>query len=470
MTKPNVLFFMTDHTNAQALRPDSPCKTPNLDALAADGVRFHRCYTTNAICSPARASLMTGLYASTHGMWDCTHTQRREWVDVPADRFTYFSHVLADNGYHNGYFGKWHVEQSCKLEDFGWHDYDGSIGNSPKPPVAEERVTVQTAGYRDALLAGVTEETTRHPAVEKGLEYMKTHHLRDPDSPFCCFISCSEPHDPYIPPREFLDLYDLDTIELSPSLTDPATDKPEIIRRMQHTWKGLSPTDWRRMTASYYAVISYLDHEFGRVVDYLKANGLYDDTIIVFLSDHGDMLGAHGLCTKGVGTAYEEVYNIPLIVKPVNGVSGVEDSRTVVGMVDVAPTLLEACGIGPLADAQGESFLPILNGATADKERSSAYAEFYGQRFVYTQRIVWYENWKYVFSPGGVDELYDLAVDPNELRNLASDPNNHERLIDMCTRMWKKAKDIGDDSLVNSNYETLRTAPIGPLVAKLHGQ
>jgi len=91
--RPNILFLMTDHTNSQALAPGSQCITPNLDKLASEGRRFGRCYTTNAICSPARASLMTSLFPSTHGMWDCTHTQRAEWVDVPANRFTYFSQI-----------------------------------------------------------------------------------------------------------------------------------------------------------------------------------------------------------------------------------------------------------------------------------------------------------------------------------------------------------------------------------------
>ena len=114
--------------NSRALAPGSQCLTPNLDALAAEGVRFGRCTTTNAICSPARASLMTSMYPSTHGMWDCTHTQRPEWVDVPKERFTYFSQNLADAGYRNAYFGKWHVEQTKKLDDFGWHEFDAGCG------------------------------------------------------------------------------------------------------------------------------------------------------------------------------------------------------------------------------------------------------------------------------------------------------------------------------------------------------
>ena len=110
--QPNILFLMADQAGRWPFSPESDCLTPNLEQLASESVRFSRCYTPNAICSPARASLMTGLYPSTHGMWDCTHTQRPEWVDVPADRFPYFSQPFAEAGYHNGYFGKWHVEQS----------------------------------------------------------------------------------------------------------------------------------------------------------------------------------------------------------------------------------------------------------------------------------------------------------------------------------------------------------------------
>ena len=166
--RPNILFLMTDHTNAQALAPGSQCQTPNLDLLAEDGVRFGRCYTTNAICSPARASLMTGLYPSTHGMWDCTHTQRKEWVDVPAGRFTYFPQILVDNGYRNGYFGKWHVEQSNRLENFGWHEYELKCSKAPRETIPDTGVVIPREGYRDYTLmaVGKDEASETHPAFD----------------------------------------------------------------------------------------------------------------------------------------------------------------------------------------------------------------------------------------------------------------------------------------------------------------
>ena len=221
MSRPNILFLMTDHTNAEALAPGSPCFTPHLDALAAEGRRFGRCYTPNAICSPARASLMTALYPSTHGMWDCTHTQRKEWVDVPAARFRYFSQNLAEQGYFNAYYGKWHVEQSNRLEDFGWHEYDvrECQGARYKATDPAESVIVPKQGYRDYLLAGVADVAEpRHPAFDRGIDFLRQHAVEGGNRPFCLFVSTIEPHDSYVPPRQFFDLYDLDRVPLPPSL------------------------------------------------------------------------------------------------------------------------------------------------------------------------------------------------------------------------------------------------------------
>jgi arylsulfatase A-like enzyme len=478
--RPNVLFLMTDHTSARAIAPGSQCIKPGLDSLAAEGVRFERCYTTNAICSPSRASLMTGVYPSTHGMWDCTHTQRAEWVDVPANRFTYFSMPMADAGYRSGYFGKWHVEQSNRLEDFGWHEYDlecqsmlasergkadGLARIARSEYVESSAVYVPKEGYRDFLLAAVGDgiDDRSHPAFDKAIDFIQRHATSDQSSrPFFCFVSASEPHDPYIPPRKFFDMYDLDTIQLSATLRDEPTGKPEIIKRMRSEWTSLTDDDWRRVTAAYWAVITFVDSEISRIINVLKDIGQYDNTIIVFTSDHGDMLGGHGLVAKGGGTSYEEVYNIPLIIRTPETMKGREDRNTLASLIDLGPTLLDLCGVDPLEGAHGRSLRPVIDGTANPDEWREAYGEFFGQRFVYTQRIVWHGDWKYVFSPGGIDELYDLANDSDERSNLADDPAHRDRLIEMTKRMWRKMKVIGDDSLFNSQYATLRTAPIGP--------
>jgi arylsulfatase A-like enzyme len=462
--RPNILLVITDHTNAETVAPGGPCRTPNLDALAAEGLRFHRCTTTNAICSPARASLMTGLYPSAHGMWDCTHTQRAEWVDVPAGRFTYFSHILAENGYHNAYFGKWHVEQSNRLEDFGWHEYDLSVNGARGPAQAGSEVVVPKPGYRDYLLAGIAadEAIQTHPGFDRGIDFLQRHSRERPEQPFCCVVSTIEPHDAYVPPQRFVDLYDEASEPLAATLHDDPAGKPEVVRRLRSVWSDMTERDWRRMTVCYRAVVSFLDHEMGRLLAVLKETGLEENTLVLFTSDHGDMLGAHGLVAKGIGTGYEEVYNIPLLIRaPGQTVRG-EAPRVRTSLVDLGPTILDYCGLPPLPEAHGRSLRPVLEGTAAAEEWQDAYAEFFGQRFVYTQRLVWHGDWKYVFNPGGVDELYNLAEDPHERDNLAERPEHRETLEAMCKRMWRRMKRIGDDSLFNTHYATLRTAPVGP--------
>ena len=463
--RPNILFVMTDHTNAQATAPGGQCITPNLDKLAAESIRFGRCYTPNAICSPARASLMTGVYPSTHGMWDCTHTQRPEWVDVPADRFVYFSQLLADAGYRNTYFGKWHVEQSNKLEDFGWHLYDCSCSGARARPIPGSEVIIPKDGYRNYRLAGVSRDadTRSHPAFDRGIEFIQRHvNGEQSQQPFFCFVSTIEPHDPYIPPERFFNIYDVDAIQTSPTLHDEPIGKPDVVKRMRAVWSDLTDDHWRQVTAAYWAVITFLDYEVGRIIDALKETGQYDNTIIIFTSDHGDMLGGHGLITKGVGTPYEEVYNIPLIMRVPGMATSGEDDRTLTNLVDLAPTLLDLCDAESLESAQGKSLRPVLEGTSRADHWNDAYAEFFGQRFVYTQRMVWHGDWKYVFSPGGIDELYNLTNDPHERVNLIDDPSHREVLMEMVKRMWRKMEAIGDSSLFNTHYATLRTAPIGP--------
>jgi len=464
--KPNILFLMTDHANAQAFAPGSPCLTPNLDALASDGIQFGRCYTPNAICSPARASLMTSLYPSSHGMWCCTHTQPKGWVDVPADRFTYFSHRLADAGYKNGYFGKWHVEQSCKLEDFGWHEYEIRQTGLRNYGHLEKLVDLSTEGYDDFPLAGLNtrEGELNHPAYDRGVDFIKR--AAGGDQPFCCFVSTYEPHDPYEAPKRFYDLYDPDCIPLSPTLHDELSGKPDIVRRMQKVCRNLTDDDWRKVTVAYWATLSYVDSQVGRILDVLRETGQYENTIIVFTSDHGDMLGGHGLITKGAGTPYEEVYNIPLIMRVPGMPSGMYDAESIVNLVDLAPTLLELCDVDPLPEAHGHSISPVLRRDQDASNWRDGYAEFFAQTFFYTQRIVWHDQWKYVFSPGGIDELYNLENDPHEKNNLADNPGHQDVLKQMCCRMWQKMYDIGDEKNFNSQYVTIRTAPIGPLAIR----
>lgn len=469
--RPNVLILMADHVGARRVAPRSQCLTPNLDALAAEGVRFARCYTPNGMCSPARASLMTATYPSTHGVWDCTHTQRKEWVDV-SPTLVHWAQRLAEAGYSTGYFGKWHLTQSGRLEEYGWQEYEADRSITMRGPrIPGTEVVSRKEGYRDVVLAAVRRDdagTVHHPAYDLGIDFIRRH--TGAGEPFCCFVSTTEPGGACAPPKRFLDMYDANATKVSPTLHDDLAGKSEMLRRMQAVWKDLGDDDWRKITTCYLAQLTFIDSQIGRILQVLRDSGCYEDTIIVFLADHGRMLGAHGLVGLGLGLAYEEVYNVPLIIRLPGWLldqAGNQPVRKVndalVSLVDVGPTILDLCRLAPLPQAQGRSLRPLIEGRANVVHWQEAYGEFFAQRFMYTQRIVWHGDWKYVFSPGGVDELYHLADDPYEEKNLAGDPQYRAVVVDMAKRMWRKMEQIGDESLSNTHYATLRTVPVGPL-------
>jgi arylsulfatase A-like enzyme len=182
---------------------------------------------------------MTGTYPSTHGVWDCTHTQRREWVDI-RECLEHWSQRLAEAGYVNGYFGKWHVEQSERLADFGWAEHDiGELQSWRGNPIPGTEIVVTKEGYRDYLLAAASreDEPARHPAFDRGIDFIRRH--AGHEQPFCCFVSTAEPHDPYLPPKSFLDEYNVPTVQLSPSLREAdSRGKPEVVARMRAGGRG----------------------------------------------------------------------------------------------------------------------------------------------------------------------------------------------------------------------------------------
>ena len=264
---------------------------------------------------------------------------------------------------------------------------------------------------------------------------------------------------PYIPEAFFERLTPAHRVGQHCAMTPPATgDAPDA----RQIWEGLSETDWQRITAAYWA----------QSPSWIMRSGLPraprdcqdENTIIVFTSDHGDMLGGTGLATK-VGTPYEEVHNIPLIMRARNGRS--EPCTCAASRPRQAragehrgsrPTL--PISASTRAPGARQSIRPL---STARNLRSGTRrVRIHGQRFVYTQRIVWHGDWKYIFSPGGTDELYHLGDDPHERHNLAEDPAFREPLLAMAKRMWRKMRAIGDESLLKTEYATLRIAPVGP--------
>lgn len=479
--RPNVIFLMTDQQRADTVAPGSLCQTPVLDRLRQRGVTFNRCYAPNPICSPVRASLMTGMLPHTHGMVDCTHTvpPYRARLDTS---LPFWSSGLRGAGYRTGYFGKWHIERSNRLEDFGFDDYElldyfvdvhhkaqsqryldyrRRLGLDPEQMRLATRGVVRQEGYREMTLYGVTDEPVEsmreYYIYERGIEFLRQA-ADNPDQPFLLFLSTGAPHDPYVVPRPFHELYDPASIPRPPNYADDLGDRPAIYRRLQSVWADLTWEDIAEATAHYYALCSLIDAQVGRLLASVNELGLGENTIVVFCSDHGDFMGAHRLFTKGV-PPFEEAYRVPLIMVGPGIARGVAIDH-ITSLLDVAATMT-ALTIGETFDSQGRSLLPLLNGSLSDW-RDEAYAEMHGQRFFYTQRIVWQDNYKYVFNGMDQDELYDLAADPGEMRNLAADPAHANVLKRMARRMWEIARETNDYNLYKAEDAMYRFAPVGP--------
>ena len=472
MKNPNILFLMTDQQQASTIDPSSPCRIPNLNRLAREGTRFTRAYAVNGICSPTRASLFTGVYPSTHGMVDCTHTvpEYRARLDTSLEMW---SQRLHDRGYSLGYFGKWHVERSNRLERFGFDEYEvgsggyaahrGGLGLQRGPTDYSLLRHVHQEGYHDRLLYGVHDEpvegSTAYYLYSRGIDFMRR--AAEQGEPWCTFISTAAPGEPSHVPERYYGHYDPNAIEPPANFGDDLRDKPNVYRRQREVWKDLTWEDHAQAIACYYARCTLVDEQIGRALQALEETGQADNTIVIYTNDHGIMMGNHGLHCLGV-FPFEEGYRVPLIVKwPGRGQAG-NICAKLTNTVDLAPTILEMTGCGDLPQAQGRSLAPLLAGQEPSDWPDDTFAEFHGQRFFWTQRIAWTERWKYVFNGFDFDELYDLENDPHELTNLAGDPHYANVVEEMAQRMWTRIRAIGDQNMLQSDYGSLRFAPVGP--------
>lgn len=470
--RPNVLVVMSDQQQAATVEPDGPCATPHLDGLAARGARFTRCYTPSPVCSPARASFMTGLLPHQHGMVDVEHAVPAFRAEL-VDGLPMWSQRLRAAGYRLGYYGKWHVERGYDLASFGFErsgayrepgpDYYAHrrrLGLADSPVLGEPGRIVTQPGYRDLPLYGVTDEpveaTLEHFTVSNALEFLDEAVAGS--DPWALMVSTKAPHEPYVVPRPYFDRYDPDRIELPASFDDDLADRPGIYRRQQSVWADLTADDFRTATACYYALCGLVDDQVGRLLAPIEAAGQLANTIVIYTSDHGDLMGAHRLLLKGV-PAFEEVFRVPLIV---SWPAAIESGQVIDDLVqshDVAETLARLSGTG--LDGHGVDLMPRLTGA-GGPPRSEAIAELHGQRFSYTQRVVWQDRWKYVFNAFDFDELYDLDADPHERVNLADDPAYADVRRRLTERMWAIAYDTDDFTLTGAQDGTYRYLAVGP--------
>lgn len=473
--RPNLLFLMTDQMQSCVLDAGHVCQTPNFNRLLARGVRLVRAYTPNAICSPARASLMTGLLPHNHNVWTVTHTVREDRAVLRTS--PHWAEYLAQAGYETGYFGKWHVTRAHDIRQYGW----GQARTEGHPEVIQARRAHQAQmeqgqwllarnldsipGYVPQRFYGVTE--VEPEARDCGLYVDFASRFLDSalqsDAPWACFVSVLEPHDPFVCGAEAFAHYDVAGMPLSPSLHDTLAGRPEIYRRAQRPWASWPVRAHQEAAACYYASITEIDRLFGRLLERIEAAGQMHNTVVVLTSDHGELLGAHGLYCKNFSAA-EEIYRVPLVMAG-PGIREGAVSPARVGLHDLHPTLLDILGLEHEEVPDTSSFASVLRDGKANSHAPErGFAEYEGTRFQLTQRIVWDGAWKFVFNGFARDELYNLDDDPFEMANLLADPDGaaQAQAVHMTRLMWDYIRRTADHTLLQSQYPLLQIAAVGP--------
>lgn len=466
----NLLFIGVDQLRQDALWPKKalPVATPNLDRLMQHGVSFTRTYATSPLCTPSRASMLTGDYAFTHGMGtncDMYHALGRELVDP--DRLLHRD--LQRAGYRCGFVGKWHVGVEKGPADYGFEgDVPPGYGNltatrafksylaandltytvEPELYFNPERQTMAAGRWR-----GPQRSTPCHFQTNQIIEMLDDYGRGN--VPFFATVQYWDPHGPHLISDEYYHCTDRSRIVPWENFADDLSGKPRRIKRERDDFYRLHPrTEAEAITyIGYYCDhIAMLDHEIGRLLDFLERSELVESTLIVFTSDHGDMTGAHGgLIDKGL--PYEEAMRVPMVFSHPELDSGEREGLAL--NMDILPTALSLLGVD-FAPRQAMDLSAQIRDPRAGG-RDYLLAEYHGLRFLYSQRIlVSHDNLKLVFSPGDFDEVYDLAIDPHELLNRAEAPEYTEDVARLQATLMRETARYAD--------------PLRDCVSKFNGQ
>lgn len=413
----NVIFILSDDQGPWAMgcAGNDEIRTPNLDRLAATGMRFENLFCVSPVCSPARASLLTGQIPSQHGVHDWIR-EGNTGEDAAAylDGLSCYTDVLAAHGYTCGLVGKWHLGDSQRPQHgfSSWYTIPKGGGPYRDAPVIRGGEVLESEGYLSDRFG------------DEAVAFVEANR----DRPFYLSLHFTAPHTPYTGhPEEIVDSYD---------------DCPFASCPQGHSHPWLNPV-WeshvgnRESLKGYFAAVTAMDLNIGRVIDKVEELGLREQTLIVFTSDNGFSCGQRGLWGKGNGTVplnlYENSVKVPgLFSHPGRVPEGVV-SEALVSHYDWLPTLLAYLGLPALEDASlpGESFLPVLLGEAAEaREEVVVYDEYGPARMIRTRQ------WKYIHRyPYGPHELYDLVHDPEEHRNLVGVAEQAERVAAMRRRL-----------------------------------
>jgi arylsulfatase A-like enzyme len=459
--QPNILWICTDQQRYDTLGcyGNEHVSTPAVDELAANGVRFDRCFSQNPVCTPSRASFLTGRYPRTTRCY-------QNGLDMPDDEVL-VTRMLADEGYTCGLAGKLHISSAHpgrstdahteRRIDDGYAEFHWSHDTGAHWPTNEYHHWLNQRGveYDRTPVEGSDHVTTAVPAehhqttwcAERTIDFIESNEGRD--RPWLYSVNPFDPHPPFDPPREYLEPYldALDAVPLPNYRSDELEDKPVLddlrtAQGFQDDWyPEMNDDDHRLVRAAYWAMCDLIDDQVARMLDALEDTGQRTETLVIFMSDHGTMLGDHGVYRKGP-YMYEPAVRVPLVVSGPGVREGV-DSDALVELSDIAPTLLDAAGVETPDRVQTESLWPLLSGESdPDDHREDVYCEHYDSMGAYEDHTIPHgtmvrtEQYRLVrWHRLDTGELYDLESDPEEQRNRWDDPDYSEVKMQLLERL-----------------------------------
>jgi arylsulfatase len=418
-SRPNVLFLMDDQHSARCLGcyGNETVETPHLDRLASKGVRFDRAYAQSPICLPSRTSIFTGRYPHSLGVYG-------NYGALDADVRSLAFHLNA-HGYDTGAFGKLYlpvdwptkgfdVQQSCDFADTVCHedenDYYAYLKRVGFADEYDLGIGCQEYPHKTYVSNIPAEHSVEQWTADETISWLEN---RDGDAPFFAWSTFQRPHPPYAPPPEYADYYVPENVELPPRASNEFKTKPDVWRQRSESnlYQRSDERDIRQVVTYYYALITLIDDQICRILNYLESAGELDNTIIVFTSDHGDFAGEHGFVSKNVGIS-EAIHRIPLIWRYPSEFETGTDVDDLTELVDIFPTLCDVLNVPIQNEVQGRSLKPTLTNGTP-VGRKAAYCIHQHLRTIRT------DEWKLTYYPEEDDgELYNMTEDPWEHKNL----------------------------------------------------
>jgi N-acetylglucosamine-6-sulfatase len=417
-----VLILVDDHRyDAAGFMGHPYLETPNLDTMAEDGVHFANAFVTTALCSPSRASILTGLFAHNHGVVDNNDL-------APGDLDT-FPQRLQQAGYQTAFVGKWHMGGASDEPRHGFDHWVSFRGQGRYLPPADREWNLNVNGEAVPQQGYITDELTDY-----AVDWLQG---REPDRPFMLYLSHKAVHDNFTPAERHAGRYDdepFPTPVTQVNTPENYDGKPMWVYNQRNSWHGVDyPFHFtredeggiQRLYQHYTEALLAVDESVGRVMDYLNENGLAENTILLYMGDNGFLWGEHGLIDKR--NAYEESMRIPMLAWAPSLIKGGTRVDAVVANIDVAPTFLEAAGLAVPDHMDGQSFLGLAKGRVAQGEwRQSLVYEYYWEwSFPHTPTVfaLREDRFKLIQYHGiwDTDELYDLIDDPLEQHNLIRD-------------------------------------------------